>query len=93
MDETPVTVDVERLRTIANRVERSANALSCFRIAEMCRSDLPGSAVAAIPGPARIAEAFDLVIANMLEWVDVARNSADGFERTEQEHAGRLAAS
>jgi hypothetical protein len=93
MDETPVTVDVDKLRTIVDRIERSANALSCFRIAEIRQSDLPGSAVGRIPGPARMAEAFDLVAANMLEWVDVARNAADSFERTEQETAGRLAAS
>ncbi len=90
MDNTTVTVDLNRLRTVANRVERSANALRKFRMPELNRADLPGSAVAGAVGSARLAGSFDALVQLMTDWACVARASADAFELAEQENAGRL---
>jgi hypothetical protein len=88
MDEIPVTVELNRLRAVANRVERSANALSRFRLPELRQVDLPGSALAGLP--ALIADHFDDVIDQMTVWAQMARTTAAAFERTEQENAARL---
>ena len=88
MDETPVTVELNRLRAVANRVERSANALSRFRLPELRHADLPGSALTQLP--ALIADYFDDVIAQMTDWAQKARMTAAAFERAEQENAARL---
>ena len=91
MDEIPVTVDLNRLRAVANRVERSAYALSKFRLPELRQVDLPGSAIAKLPP--LIADLFDGVIDEMTAWAEAARTTALAFERTEQENASRLAES
>ena len=74
MDEIPVTVDLNRLRAVANRVERSAYALSKFRLPELRQVDLPGSAIAKLPP--LIADHFDDVIDQMTAWAQMARTTA-----------------
>lgn len=91
MDEIPVSVDLNKLRTVANRVEQSAQALSRFRMPELSQADLPGSAVTKLP--VVLADYFDNVIEEMTAWARVARASADALDRTEQESATRLAES
>ena len=76
MDEIPVTVDLNRLRAVANRVERSAHALSQFRLPELRQVDLPGSAMAKLPP--LIADHFDDVIDEMTAW---ARGGPDDGAR------------
>jgi hypothetical protein len=88
MDETPVTVDLNRLHAVANRVERSANALSRFRLPELRKLDLPGSAVTKLT--TLIADHFDDVIDQMTVWAEMARMTATAFVRAEQENAARL---
>jgi hypothetical protein len=91
MDEIPVTVDLSRLRAVANRVERSAHALSRFQLPELRQLDLPGSALAKLP--ALLSGHFDDVIDQMTAWAEMARMTAAAFERAEQENAARLAES
>ena len=69
MDEIPVTVDLNRLRAVANRVERSAHALSKFRVPELRQVDLPGSVVAKPPAT-RLPTYFDDVIDEMTAWAE-----------------------
>ncbi len=91
MDEIPVSVDLNKLRTVANRVEQSAQTLSRFRMPELSQADLPGSAVTKLP--VVLANYFDNVIEEMTAWARVARASADALDRTEQKSATRLAES
>ena len=88
MTETPLTVNPDHLRAAANRVERSANALSKFRPPELREAELPGSDLLTLPG--RVGGAFDDVIELMTGWANLARLAADHFERGERESAARL---
>ena len=90
MEDTPVMVDPDGLRAAAARVERSADALSRFRLPEPDSDALRGSAVSATAGPAVLASAIESLIAEMAAWADAARASAAAFERAEQANAARL---
>ncbi len=85
MDKT--TVDLNLLRATADRVQRSADALSLLRMPELNSADLPGSEVADVMGSAKLADYFEVVIIAMEDWALVARRSADAFESTEQQAA------
>ena len=62
MDENQVTVDVNELRAVADRVQRSADALNAFRMPQLHAADLPGSEVAEVMGSVRLADYFEVVI-------------------------------
>jgi hypothetical protein len=93
MTDTPVSVDLNRLRAVANRVERSANALSKFRFPGLCEEDLIDSSVAGLASPALMASRLETLVVLMHGWADAARMSADALEHTEQQNAVRLSES
>ena len=93
MDENQVTVDVNELRAVADRAQRSADSLSAFRMPELNAADLPGSEVAEVMGSTRLADYFEVVIIALEDWALMARRSADAFESAEHQHSGRLAES
>ena len=90
MAEIPFTVDLTRLRAVADRVDRSADAITRFRFAGLHDEDLAGSAVAAIASPALVAARFDDVVTRMQGWAAAARMSASAFETAEQNGVARL---
>ncbi len=90
MDENQVTVDVNELRAVADRVQRSADALNAFRMPQLHAADLPGSEVAEVMGSVRLADYFEVVIIALEDWALMARRSADAFDSAEQHHSVRL---
>ncbi|MET0701010.1 MAG: hypothetical protein ABWY93_15235 [Mycobacterium sp.] len=93
MAETPLTVDLTRLRTIANRVEQSAAAIGRFRFPGLHEEDLLGSRVGDIATPALVAARLDILVAEMVGWAEAARMSANAFEDAERSSAAHLAGS
>jgi hypothetical protein len=90
MADTPLTVDLTALRTIANRVERSAGALGRFRFPGLHEDDLLGSEVRGIASPALIAARLDTLVTLMVGWAEAARLSAAVFEEAERANAARI---
>lgn len=90
MAENPVTVDLSRLRAVANRVDRSANALARFQFPGLDADELRGSTVGGIVSPARVAARLEVVNPAMRRWATVARRSADAFENADHDNAGRM---
>lgn len=90
MAENTVTVDLDALRTLADRVERNTHALRKFTFPGV-DGDLAGSATAAAISPERVAARFDSIVAGMLSWVTAARASARAFDAAERDNTARLA--
>lgn len=92
MAENTVSVDLDAMRTLADRVERNADALRRFCFPGIDR-DMAGSATAAAMSPDRVAARFDTVVAGMLAWVCAARTSARAFDGAEQDNTRRISGS
>ncbi|CAN5546329.1 hypothetical protein BH10ACT9_BH10ACT9_20000 [soil metagenome] len=90
MTETPVTVDLDRLRAVAGRVERCAHTLASFRVPGLDPADLPGAVVSGIAGPAQGAARLTDVLASMHNWADAARISTSAFENADRDNATRM---
>lgn len=85
-----VTVDLNLLRATADRVQRSADALTALRMPELNSADLPGSEVANAMGSVKLADYFEVVIIALEDWALAARQSADAFESAEHHATARL---
>ncbi|CAN5578251.1 hypothetical protein BH09ACT8_BH09ACT8_27090 [soil metagenome] len=90
MAEIPLTVDPSRLRTVADRVDRAAAAISRLRIAGLHAEDLPGSAVSGAVSRALVASRLHDVVVNLQAWAAAARMSASAFANAEQNGVARL---
>ena len=90
MSENPLTVDLIRLRAVANRVEGAADAIGRFRFAGLHDEDLAGSAVIEVASPALVAARLDGVVSDLRSWAGSARMSAAAFENAEQNGVARL---
>jgi hypothetical protein len=90
MDEIPLTVDLTQLRSVANRVERAADAIRKFQFPRLGEDDLAGSTVGGVASPALVATRLDDVLASMSAWAAAARISASAFESAEQDSAARI---
>jgi hypothetical protein len=90
MTEIPLTVAPNRLRAVANRVERCAHTLARFEFPGLDPDALAGSLVGNIPSPAWVASGLPDVLALMRWWADTARLSASAFENTDRDNAARM---
>jgi hypothetical protein len=90
MTETPVTVDLDRLRAIAGRVEHCAHTLATFRVLGLDSADLPGAVVSGIAGPAQGAARLTDVLTSIQNWAHAARISARAFENADRDNATRM---
>lgn len=82
-------VDLDRLRTVADRVMSAADAIGEIRWPTMDSDELPGSAVAGIAAPDLITARLDDVVANLRDWALTAHLSADALERADRRNADR----
>lgn len=90
MAENPLTVDLIRLRAVADRVDGSADAIGRFRFAGLPDGSLPGSAVAAVASPTVVAARFDDLLADLSRWAAAGRMAAGAFDAAEQNGVARL---
>jgi hypothetical protein len=90
MTETSLTVDPDRLRAAANRVERCAQTLARFQFPGLDPDALTGSLVGGVPSPAWVASRLPDVLASMQWWADSARLSASAFENADRDNAARM---
>ncbi len=93
MAQTSLTVDLTRLRAIADRVERAADTIARFGVPGLREDDLVGSAVGAVASPALVTARLDDVVDRMRGWASAARTSAGAFEAAEEHSAARIAGS
>jgi hypothetical protein len=93
MAENTVTVDLDRLRLLADRVDRTANALGKFTFRGIDPSAMIGSEVVGVAGPERIAARFEDVLAGMRSWAAAARQSVDTLGAAELGAADRITGS
>ncbi|CAN5453420.1 hypothetical protein BH09ACT7_BH09ACT7_21130 [soil metagenome] len=89
MTETPFTVDLTQLRTVANEVDRAAEAMVTQWLPG-CDEDLPGSAVAGAANPGPITARLDELRSMMTAWAAAVRGSATAFGETERANAARI---
>ncbi|MCV7225219.1 DUF7162 family protein [Mycolicibacterium komossense] len=90
MAETPLTADLPRLRVVANRVDRAADAIDRYRCAGLHAEDLAGSAVGGIAAPAVVAVRLEDVVGQLRGWATAARIAASAFATAEQNSMARL---
>jgi hypothetical protein len=90
MDENQVVVDLDRLRTVANRVERSADALRRFRFAGLDADELRGSEVGPLTRPALVAARLDELIDAISAWAGAARAVGGRIDEADENTADRL---
>ena len=90
MAETPLTVDLTRLRAVATRVERAAEEVDRCRFTWLPDTALAGSAVAGVAAPELIAARLDDLVTDLRDWAATARRAAGAFEAAEQNSVARL---
>lgn len=90
MEEIPVTIDPDRLRAVANRVEQSADTVGRFRGAGLPAAALPGSTLATATDPAITAALLDPLLDRLRAWAQLARLAAATVERADEEAGSAL---
>jgi hypothetical protein len=91
MAENTLTVDLDRLRALADRLERTSNDLNGFRPPGADAADLTDSDTNRAAAPERLAELFDPILHALSQLALDARAAADAFEHMESDNAGRIA--
>jgi hypothetical protein len=89
MDENEVTVDVDKLRALANRIDDGAKALRTFQFTGI-EDELPGAAVAAVVSPTVLTPRLDPVLAGAIGWSVAARTAAAHLDDADGSAAHRV---
>ncbi|AQT79791.1 hypothetical protein B1R94_11715 [Mycolicibacterium litorale] len=85
----PVVVDTAAVRGLAEQLTRTADELAGTLIAGL--DAMPGSALAGIDTPRRVAAEAQRLGAAVQDWVRTLRRSADELGAAEDTNTGRLA--
>lgn len=83
-------VDLDRLRTVADRVWASAEEIGGMQWPGPDPGALAGSATAGSVSPTVVTAQLEDVVADMRGWVLAARDAADAFERADHDGGGRI---
>ncbi|CAN5248087.1 hypothetical protein BH11ACT7_BH11ACT7_35540 [soil metagenome] len=90
MTRNAVTVDLDRLRAAANRVQRSAQTLSRFELPGLDGDAMAGSLVGRVAGPVSVASRLADLSASIRGWADAARSAASAFDDVDRDNATRI---
>jgi hypothetical protein len=93
MAEEIFSVNLNAVRDLSTRIERTAHSLNTSRPSPPERPLLPGADVADTALLDHAIEDFDRLVDAMLRWAVAARTSVDTIARNEQDSADRLGTS
>jgi hypothetical protein len=83
-------VDLEQLRTVADRVMGAADSIAEMRWPTLDSDEMQGSVVGNVAAPVLVAARLADVVANMRGWALAAHMSADAFQRADRHNGGRF---
>lgn len=90
MTDNTLTLDPDKLRAAADRLERTTNEINGFRPPGLGIAELTGSDTYRAAEPERLAELFDPILQALTQWALDARAAADAFEHMEKQNAAHL---
>jgi len=90
MTQIPVSIDPNRLRAVADRVEQYTGVLAGLPIPRIEAVDLTGAAVSAMADPLQVASRLTDLLSSMRDWATLVRRSASAFENVDHDNAQRL---
>ena len=85
-----LTLDPDKLRALADRLERTTDELNGLRPPGLGATDLKGSDTDRAAGSEQLADLFDPILQALTRWALDARAAADAFEHMEKQNAAHL---